>query len=170
MNDKIIATRRAFLFGTAATIAAAAIPTLVAKALPIENVVGILRPCLKRRKVLDLLFSSAGDPPRDETVNFTFYRNETAAINVQMNARASFRWVAAPKCEIVTMENDIFKMVVDNCQTNTSLTVISNIDLDHHDGRMFSETYRWEDNKLILSDIIALDPKDSHLLEEIYES
>lgn len=160
----MVVTRRAFILGLGATLAATQ--------LPFEKFTGQvataqLRPFTHFRRICDVMLSSMpmGDEIRslsEDPVRYTLFRDDNAVLSIMMNMRANFRWVGIPGEEIVALEKSIIRLEVEPCHTMTTLCIMSNLEQDRYKPeRMIAETYHWRDNKLEFSDVAQLDVRDT---------
>src|SRR6185503_10892825 len=89
-------SRRSFLIGSAAAVAASLPITQAATKLlvPVQTITGT-----HYRRVYDLMFGSL--QAADGTSRFTISRNGGTLLTFDMNWRACLRWVAAPGHELI---------------------------------------------------------------------
>jgi hypothetical protein len=164
-------SRRTFFLGlgsVAAALSAVGIPKVVGDVLA-------TRPMprgLQWRAIKEISISSmpTGEEIRrlsEDPVRYTAYRDDQPVWTVQMNVRATFRWVAMQDGAVVVPEGSILRFEIEPCHTHTQIYLQSDIERDIHPltrRRMFAETYRWTDKKLELERIVALDVQDASVL------
>jgi hypothetical protein len=148
--------RRTFLFGAAAAIAAPVFAKATYLSGPVVPV--ILPSTLKYRRIHDLCFSSMptgeelkASSWKEDPVRYTFYRDEAEIFVITLNPRAAFRWVAAPDSEIIIPERSVLRMLVEPCNTYTTLSIGSNTcRTGSRDAwkRYYVESFRWKDSIL----------------------
>lgn len=148
--------RRAFLIGSAALLTSPAI------AKPSKFMGAFSKGILKGdmdRKISDLLFSCmpTGQQLRspdwqEDPVIFTFSRGNATVMQVQLNPRATYRWVAAQYSEILLPRREFLKLEIEPCHTSCVLTIISNTEMKPEHiapAKMISDTFRWRDGELV---------------------
>lgn len=163
----MLVERRTFLIGLAALVASPAIARAELFTGPIA--VGTLPSPLKWRNVKDFTVSSMDETGRDETIHYTWYRDDEPVHAISMNARAMMRWVSLPDGGIVVPERSVLRLIVEPCLSVTTLSMQCDIEKDwqpHIRRRMFTEVHRWNDNKSLLDHVAACDPeRDGHVLK-----
>jgi hypothetical protein len=165
-------TRRTFLIGLAALVgspAIAASETYTGLVSPV-----VVRPGLAYRRITSLVFSSmpTGEELRsreflEDPVSFSFYRGDEQWGPIQINPRCTFRWVPNAGYPVVDGAHP-FRMLVEPCNTHTSLFMEFDVERDPPPLarlRCFTESYKWESGKLVVSEVMACDPRDGALVD-----
>lgn len=165
--------RRTFLLGSAALLAS----PVLAKADPNnflgEIAKGHLSSKLPFRRICEIAVSSMPFGKEyhqpgwtEDPVHFVLWRDDEVVFNVQMNPRASYRWVPIDEeAGIVVPKNTVLRLVVEGCCTNTAVMLGSNIEKDRTARRrIFYENFKWRDGDLQLESIAAADPADAHVI------
>jgi hypothetical protein len=101
-------TKRSFLFGAAAVIAAVNLPLSVAEPANIFKAPA-LQP-FKRRMICNLM--ATFDAETDGVASIELYVRDRLWFFYQMNQRSTFRWAAPPGGEIVLLPQDSFRLDV----------------------------------------------------------
>jgi hypothetical protein len=182
----MMVSRRTFLLGASAAIAATSASVKVAgKLMRAPHVAhGFLDPRLKFRRIGEIAFSCmptaeeiAAQGFKEEPLQFTFFRNDEALYHNMSNPRANWRWVVMPGQGIVAREGDLLRFEVEPAWTHCSFFMASDIEerpdyvYDAHGRlvpvrrRFFAESFQWKDGEVVLSSIAAMDLQDQHVLE-----
>lgn len=113
-------SRRAFLIGGGVSIGAALTASKVGLAANFLKGVQIGRAVIPnpvKSKYYDILIGSA-ETPRDATVRHIFYRNAMRypLMDISVNSRAAFRWVACPGAEFIFKPEDVLIYEIESAQ------------------------------------------------------
>jgi hypothetical protein len=136
-------TRRWFVFGSAAALALASVPAIVAP----DTVQKVLVPGLyKTRKIRDI-FASFDLGPEEQQINafaeMAISRNGTDIFRIGLNTRGSFRWVAAPLHEIVVPARGSVNLSVKSPRGVGLVSMVCADDVDDGPPILVSEHYRF---------------------------
>jgi hypothetical protein len=160
----MIASRRSFLIGLGAVIAAVKIPLVMpADALQIAQP-AILPDILARRAVVEITMGSADEPTLDEIVRCQLFRDrmEQPLLDLSMHSRGCLRWGSVPTdptTELIFLPESPMRIEMARCDTAMRISMVSR-PLDaalKRNGPLFVENYTWEGNKLVKDQCLCVD-------------
>lgn len=144
LEEPITVSRRNFLIGSSAAVAALLVPKplgAIAKAITQA----------RYRKVYDVVLSS--NACADGISEFSILRDNVHLFQIALNWRASFRWVSYPDGELIFDNDQALHVVVAPAFETARLCV----HYKDRSGRAFAETYKWVNDVAVLADHAPLD-------------
>jgi hypothetical protein len=144
----IEATRRNFLIGSSAALTALMLSPQL-KALDGILVRGVIQP--RMRRVYDILISCVPFPS-DTVISHTLYKNNHVMLAMNLNGRATLRWVAVPDGELLFTKNDVMRYEINPSFDGMQMCFHCNGD----DGIKYAEYFRWENDRLVQTDCAPL--------------
>lgn len=141
----------------------------------LHTVRGTLEHRFPVRKILDMQFSNMPtgeefrDPSfREDPIRSSWWieNHDRIIFRYQTNPRANYRWVSRGLEEDFEVRERAFGVTVEPAWTHCSITITTNVEMDPNKRPVsFTETFAWEDDRLIVSTISAVNFKDRHLIE-----
>lgn len=141
----------------------------------LHTVRGTLEQRFPARKILDMQFSNmpTGEEFRDPSFREDPIRSswwiekcDRIILRCQVNPRANYRWVSRGQEEDFLVQGMAFGVTVEPAWTHCSITLTTNVEMDPGKRPVsFTETFAWEDDRLIVSTIEAVNYEDRHLIE-----
>lgn len=160
-------SRRWFVFGSAATLTAAAIPIAAVETVNIAK--GLLDPRFNFREVIDIIiaFDEGAlefDPGQLVTVSMRRPDDDESVFHTHMNSRGVLRWVceAGMRNGILIKDKPLLISCVPAIQGAT-VAMTYNADCNRKEGRLgrlFAEQFRLVGDAFVSSGANALDCKD----------
>ena len=148
----MIPTRRAFLFGAAATIVAPLLPVADALAPPLIVPEPVVWP-YGRRSIFDIFMAYCGEPLEKDVcmdVRVICERGPGEAwqfLYLGMHPRSMLRWVAPPGGEIIIPADHRLRLDVNPALDDMKIQLAS----QDERGEKFFEEYVWKNDKIISS-------------------
>jgi len=158
----MLLSRRWFLIGSAAAVAAAAAPVAAMADVAVSK--GIVAPRFKFRRIHNLQFGLTAPPQIDVPVRLVVgtVSDDRSVLLACINSRASYYWRALDGGEIVVGEDDALKLVCEPAFDGAVITITSNMEPDpKKQARIFFEKFEWSNGKFNSPDgPLALTPED----------
>ena len=159
-------SRRFFLLGSAAVVAAAAIPLIAQPETAVAQ--GVLASRFKFRRIESIMCGVADPYPRNDlSINWTLGRNDTVLHKVAINALSFYRWESYPGDEIVIDEHDSLRLLCEPALEGAHIALISNMEINpDKPARRFYESFTWKGDKFELDGPFALNAEDVDWAQE----
>lgn len=164
MSEEIKVSRRWFLIGGSAIVAAAALPALPQLEPPPLISRASFQDLFPYREVIDLTFMPGASVEVPSFVNLILPNGE-CLLHFGVAPHGLLKWCAMPGGEIIITKETLFRIEVTPSPADFQVATVFNVQPDRKKmGRHFSETFGWDkDGILVAPPPLPLDVRDDGL-------